>query len=42
MLYKISSRSVTDVLSLPVSQNCMVYSSLVFVDNKLTLIYQLT
>jgi len=36
--YMISSRSVTDGISLSVSKSKLVYSSLIFVDNKLTLI----
>jgi len=38
MPYMISSRSVTDGVSLSVSKSKLVYSSLIFVDNKLTLI----
>jgi len=38
----ISSRSVTDGVSLSVSESKLVYSSLIFVDNKLTLICLLT
>jgi len=33
----ISSRSVTDGISLSVSKSKLVYSSLIFVDNKVTL-----
>jgi len=42
MPYMISSRSVTDGVSLSVSKSKLVYSSLIFVDNKLTLICLLT
>jgi len=42
MPYVISSRSVTDGVSLSVSKSKLVYSSLIFVYNKLTLIYLLT
>jgi len=42
MLYIISSRSVTDGVSLSVSKPKLVYSRMIFVDNKLTLIRQLT
>jgi len=38
----ISSRSVTDGVSLSVSKSKLVYSSLTLVDNKLTLICLLT
>jgi len=38
----ISSRSVTDGASLPVNKSKLVYSSLIFHDNKLTLICLLT
>ena len=38
MPYMISSRSVTDDVSLAVSKSKLVYSSLIFVDNKLTFI----
>jgi len=38
----ISSRSVADGVSLSVSKSKLVYSSLIFVDNKLTLICLLT
>ena len=38
----ISSRSVTDGVSLSVSKSKLMYSSLIFVDNKLTLICLLT
>ena len=38
MLYMISSQSVTDGVSLSVSKSKLVYSSLIFVDNKLTLL----
>jgi len=38
----ISSRSVTDGVSLSISKSKLVYSSLTFVDNKLTLICLLT
>jgi len=41
MLYMISSQSVTDGISLSVSKSKLVYSRLIFVDNKLTLICQL-
>jgi len=36
MPYMISSRSVTDGVSLSVNKSKLVYNSLVFVDNKLT------
>jgi len=42
MPYIISSRSVTDGISLSVSKSKLVYSSLIFVDNKLALICLLT
>jgi len=42
VLYMISSQSVTDGASLSVSKSKLVYSSLMFVDNKLTLISILT
>ena len=42
MPYMISSQSVTGGLSLSVSKSKLVYSSLIFVDNKLTLICLLT
>ena len=42
MLYMISSRSVTDGVSLSVSKSKLVYSSLIFVDNNLTSICLLT
>ena len=46
MLYVISSRSVTDGTRLSVCKSKLVYSSLIFVDNKPTLIclftYQVT
>jgi len=42
MPYMMSSRSVTDWISPSVSKSKLVYSSLVFVDNKLTLIGLLT
>jgi len=42
MPYMISSRSVTDGVNLSVSKSKLVYSSLIFVDNKLTLICLLT
>ena len=42
MLYMINSRSVTDGASLSVSKSNLVYSSLIFVDNKLTLSCLLT
>jgi len=42
MQYIISSRSVTDGISLSVSKSKLVYSTLIFVDNKLTLICLLT
>ena len=42
MPYTISSRSVTDGVSLLVNKSKLVYSSLIFVDNKLTLICLLT
>ena len=35
MLYVISSQSVTDGIHLSVSKSKLVYSSLIFVDNKL-------
>ena len=38
ILYMISSQSFTDGVSLSVSKSKLVYSSLIFVDNKLTLI----
>jgi len=38
MPYMISSRSVTDGVSLLVIKSKLVYSSLIFVDDKLTLI----
>jgi len=38
MPYVISSWSVTDGVSLPTSKSELAYSSLIFVDNKLTLI----
>ena len=38
----ISSRSVTDGISLSVGESKLVYSSLIFVDNKLILIRLLT
>jgi len=38
MLYMISSRSLTDGVSLFVINPKLVYISLIFVDNKLTLI----
>jgi len=38
MPYMISSRSVTDGVNLSVSESKLVYSSLIFLDNKLTLI----
>ena len=38
MPYMISSRSVTDGVSLSVSKSKLVYRSLIFVDNKLTFI----
>ena len=40
MLYMISSRSVSDGASLSVTKSKLVYNSLIFVDRKLTLIYQ--
>jgi len=40
--YMISSQSVTDGVSLSVIKSKLVYSSLIFVDNKLTLICLLT
>jgi len=42
MLYMISSRSVTDGVSLSVIKSKLVYSTLIFVENILTLIRQLT
>jgi len=42
MLYMISSWSVTDGISLSFSKSKLVYSSLMLVDNKLTLICLLT
>jgi len=42
MPYMISSRSVTDGISLSVSKSKLVYNSLIFVDNKFTLICLLT
>ena len=42
MPYMISSRSVTDGISLSVGESKLVYSSLIFVDNKLILIRLLT
>ena len=42
MPYMISSWSVTDGISLSVNKSKLVYSSLMFVDNKLTLICLLT
>ena len=42
MLYMISSQSVTDGVSLSVSTSKLVYRKLLFLDNKLTLIRQLT
>jgi len=42
MPYMIISRSVTDAISLSVSKSKLVYSSLIFVGNKLTLICLLT
>jgi len=42
MPYMISSRSVIDGISLSDSKSKLVYSSLIFVDNKLTLICPLT
>ena len=42
MPYIISNRSVTDGVSLSVFKSKLVYSSLIFVDNKLTLICLLT
>jgi len=42
MPYTISSRSVTDGVSLSVSKSKLVYGSLIFVDNKLTRICLLT
>ena len=38
MLYMISSWSVTDGVSLLVIKSKLVYTSMIFVDNKLTLI----
>jgi len=38
MPYMISSQSVTDGVSLSVIKSKLLYSSLIFVDNKLTLI----
>ena len=38
LLYMISSQSVTDGVSLSISKSKLVYNSLIFVDNKLTLI----
>jgi len=40
MLYMISSQSVTDSASLSVCKSELVYNSLIFVDNKLTLTCQ--
>ena len=42
MLYMISSQSVTDGVSLSIIESKLVYNSLIFVDNKLALIYLLT
>jgi len=42
MPYMTSSRSVADGTSLSVRKSKLVYSSLISVDNKLTLIYLLT
>jgi len=42
MPYMISSRSVTDRVSLSVGKSKLVYSRLIFVDNKLTFICLLT
>ena len=42
MPYMISSPSVTDGVSLSVSKSNLVYSSLIFLDNQLTLICLLT
>jgi len=42
MPYMINSRSVADGICLPVIKSKLVYSSLIFVDNKLTLICPLT
>ena len=42
MLYMISSQSVTDSASLSVCKSELVYNSLIFVDNKLTLTCLLT
>jgi len=42
MLYTISYRSVTDGVGVSVSKSKLVYSSLLFVDSKLTLICLLT
>ena len=42
MSYIISSRSVTDGISLSVSKSKLVYSSFIFVDNKLTSVCLLT
>jgi len=42
MPYMISSRSLTDGVSLSVTESKLVYSSLIFIDDKLTLIYLLT
>ena len=42
MPYMISSRPVTDGVSLSVSKSKLVYSSLIFVESKLTLICLLT
>ena len=42
MPYMISSRSGTDGVSLSVIKSKPVYSSLIFVDSKVTLIYVLT
>jgi len=42
MPYKISSQSVTDGVSLSISKLKLVYSSLIFVDDKLTLVCLLT
>jgi len=42
MPHMISSQSVTDGISVSVSKSKLVYSSLIFVDNKLTLTRLLT
>jgi len=42
MLYVINSRSVTDTISLSVSKSKLVYNILIFVDNKLALMWLLT